>query len=153
VNECDHRSGVCPSRETLAAFHAGRLSAPTSEEIAAHLARCPACASHLDQLADEPVPLLAVLGRPPEPEPYGERELERAVALAERAGLGLDPRAVPREPSAGEPPARDRLGQYQLLEPLGAGGMGQVFKARHGLMDRLVAVKLLHGRRLDHPEA
>jgi serine/threonine protein kinase len=35
------------------------------------------------------------------------------------------------------------LGNYLLLEPIGAGGMGQVFKARHRRMDRLVAVKLL----------
>lgn len=35
------------------------------------------------------------------------------------------------------------LGNYVLLEKIGAGGMGQVFKARHTRMDRLVAVKLL----------
>jgi serine/threonine protein kinase/Leucine-rich repeat (LRR) protein len=35
------------------------------------------------------------------------------------------------------------LGNYVLLEKIGAGGMGQVFKARHRRMDRLVAVKLL----------
>lgn len=35
------------------------------------------------------------------------------------------------------------LGNYVLLEQIGAGGMGQVFKARHRRMDRLVAVKLL----------
>lgn len=35
------------------------------------------------------------------------------------------------------------LGNYLLLEKIGAGGMGQVFKARHRRMDRLVAVKLL----------
>src|SRR5262249_10314603 len=35
------------------------------------------------------------------------------------------------------------LGNYLLLERIGAGGMGQVFKARHRRMDRLVAVKLL----------
>ncbi|HWB14703.1 MAG TPA: protein kinase [Pirellulales bacterium] len=35
------------------------------------------------------------------------------------------------------------LGNYVLVEKIGAGGMGQVFKARHRRMDRLVAVKLL----------
>src|SRR5450432_4278292 len=35
------------------------------------------------------------------------------------------------------------LGNYVLFEKIGAGGMGQVFKARHRRMDRLVAVKLL----------
>ncbi|MGI8977760.1 MAG: protein kinase domain-containing protein [Pirellulaceae bacterium] len=35
------------------------------------------------------------------------------------------------------------LGDYILLAKIGAGGMGQVFKARHRRMDRLVAIKLL----------
>ncbi len=35
------------------------------------------------------------------------------------------------------------LGQYVLLEKLGEGGMGTVFKARHQRMKRLVAVKLI----------
>jgi serine/threonine-protein kinase len=35
------------------------------------------------------------------------------------------------------------VGPYVVLEPLGVGGMGQVFKARHRLMNRLAAVKLI----------
>jgi formylglycine-generating enzyme required for sulfatase activity len=35
------------------------------------------------------------------------------------------------------------LGNYLLLEKIGAGGMGQVFKARHRVMERIVAVKVL----------
>ncbi|QDT52882.1 Serine/threonine-protein kinase StkP [Caulifigura coniformis] len=35
------------------------------------------------------------------------------------------------------------LGNYLLLERIGQGGMGQVFKARHRRMDRIVAVKRL----------
>jgi serine/threonine protein kinase/Leucine-rich repeat (LRR) protein len=35
------------------------------------------------------------------------------------------------------------LGNYVLMEQIGAGGMGQVFKARHKVMNRLVAVKVL----------
>ena len=35
------------------------------------------------------------------------------------------------------------FGRYVLLDPLGIGAMGRVFKARHQLMDRLVAVKVV----------
>jgi serine/threonine-protein kinase len=45
------------------------------------------------------------------------------------------------------------LGSYVLLERLGEGGMGQVFKARHSKLDRLVALKLIRKDHLDNPEA
>src|SRR5262249_12110677 len=35
------------------------------------------------------------------------------------------------------------LGRYVLLEKLGQGGMGQVFKARHRRLDRVDAVKVI----------
>ena len=41
---------------------------------------------------------------------------------------------------------------YQLLERLGQGSMGTVFKARQLSMNRLVAVKVLHPRLADDPE-
>jgi serine/threonine-protein kinase len=35
------------------------------------------------------------------------------------------------------------LGNYTILDQIGQGGMGQVFKAKHGRMDRFVAIKML----------
>ena len=45
------------------------------------------------------------------------------------------------------------LGQYVLLERLGEGGMGQVFKARHRLMKRVVALKIIRPDRVQDPAA
>jgi len=39
--------------------------------------------------------------------------------------------------------SRFRLGQYTVLDTVGKGGMGHVFKAEHSMMGRLVAVKVL----------
>jgi tRNA A-37 threonylcarbamoyl transferase component Bud32 len=45
------------------------------------------------------------------------------------------------------------LGSYILLEPVGEGGMGQVFKARHRNLGRITAIKRIHKKRLDDPHA
>jgi len=36
------------------------------------------------------------------------------------------------------------LGPYEIQSPIGAGGMGEVYKARDTRLDRTVAIKLLH---------
>ena len=45
-----------------------------------------------------------------------------------------------------------RLGPYEILSPLGEGGMGKVYKARDSRLDRFVAIKLLRRDLADRPE-
>lgn len=45
------------------------------------------------------------------------------------------------------------LGNYTILEKIGAGGMGQVFKAQHRRMKRIVALKVLPPAMTKKPNA
>jgi eukaryotic-like serine/threonine-protein kinase len=45
-----------------------------------------------------------------------------------------------------------RLGPYEINAPLGAGGMGEVFRARDTRLDRTVAIKILNQGLADAPE-
>ena len=69
--------------------------------------------------------------------------------------LGTAPAAYIYRLGASASSAREqvrRLGSYQLLELLGTGGMGEVWRADHSLLARPAAIKLIRERRDQTPE-
>ena len=64
-----------------------------------------------------------------------------------------EPRATETIPQAqSTTPARQRIGAYEVMDILGEGGMGVVYKARHTFLDTVVAIKVIKEEMATHAD-
>src|SRR5262245_42128932 len=133
----------CPGRAELLEFSVGNLPRPAFVRIAEHIERCAGCVYALEALDNQTDSLLARLRQPAYGEDLPPVEVPPALLAAARA-------ARARRNSSDQPAANGprRLDRFELLEELGAGSFGQVFRAHDSELDRPVAVKVLRAGRL-----
>lgn len=141
----------CLSRQELTDFTSGRVAAERFDEIAMHVDTCDSCQSSVLELSERSDTFVERLRALPADDPLEQEDACKAVVeqLAKRSASGREGRRIPTAPF--ETPAT--IGSYRILEPLGAGGMGMVYKARHEKLKRTVAVKLLPVQRWVGPAA
>jgi formylglycine-generating enzyme required for sulfatase activity len=129
---------ACPAAEQLQSYAEGRLDEPTHIAIDDHLDTCPACQRQVEALDGQSSGLIEYLQRPARDSSAVDPLLSRLVRQARGLLTEHQTSAAVRGEAEGL-----TLGQYVLLEPLGSGGMGRVFKAMHRRLKRIVAVKVL----------
>ncbi len=153
---------ICPNRGELTAYLSGEISASRQYEISEHLDSCAACLETLDRCNAEDtsrsadtVVSIELVGANATPVLH-EPECQRMIAAAQEIHVAPN--------QAGEPLALGRraaeqrtlpasLGQYELLERIGEGGMGAVYKGRHTRLERIASLKIIAERRIADPQS
>jgi len=125
--------GLHPSRDELIAYGLGRLAAESADAVHAHLERCPDCRTQVESAPDDTLSALV-------------REAITPITGPPESAAPAFPNGTDLHVLRGHP-------RYEVLEFLGAGGMGMVYRARHRLMERVVAVKVLHRCVTEKPDA
>ncbi|MEC8556372.1 MAG: protein kinase [Planctomycetota bacterium] len=122
-----------PTENELTAFSLGQLPPEAALVVEQHVSECDSCCETIvDLVSDDTfVDLL--------------QEVKATSKLGSATVLHQTQPSIPT-------PLRDHA-RYQIEEIIGRGGMGQVYKARHRMMDRTVALKVIHSEWVQKQEA
>lgn len=140
---------VCPTDDTLRGYALGHVDDSIAVETECHLEGCSGCQDRLESFLsadDEVVDLLRSLkhdfpsagcdlGSVTE---LNSVQLPGAIACLSRSDERLS--------------AIQSGSEYELIDRIGFGGMGEVWRGRHRKLDRIVAIKLLRNDRADDLE-
>lgn len=122
-----------PRVEDLVAFVQGRLDPDAQAAMESHIQGCAECCARLETAPNDTL----------------------IECLQDNGTEGGFPTGSPNRNAAmaAVPPALRDHPRYRVLRLLGSGGMGVVYQAEHRVMERTVALKVIHPQLLAHPVA
>jgi len=146
----------CPTHEDLRAFAASELPIAALKAVAHHVDACPQCFAFVGTLGNDDVATRRErrpAGRELAASPVTNDPANRPVDSEANTLLSADRKSASGEDCPGEPMLPFALGQYQLVEKIGQGGMGAVYRAVHLRLKKECAVKVLRPEFTTDPRA
>lgn len=147
----------CPDAHLLERFLFGEAQQSESSVIEKHINHCDSCLSFLDSLSARRHTIEQFLQEvSPDDEFLSEPQLESLKArvdkiqLSQNSAWTLEERAESTEVIKRPPPKC--IKDYEILQELGEGGMGIVYKAKHLRLHKIVAIKVLADRHVNKSE-
>ena len=148
-----------PPHQELVDFGLGKLDPRQSSQIEQHLDDCDECHDTLLNLGDDTFTgLVRSLAEPDATASANKAEAtsaendragpisnsSHAPTMIVQSGEASGPSALPAE--------LQNHPRYRIVEQIGKGGMGEVYRSEHKLMNRPVALKLINSQLVIHPQ-
>ena len=141
----------CIDTNVLGDFLAGRILGDRATDIEVHFKSCAQCQARAERLSLRSDSLLVAARSAKVSEPV-EQEPELAVALS-AIGRLRPPDARGSNGNERTKAAAPEIANYRLIEKLGEGGMGTVYRAIHIRLEKTVALKIMKSDRSGNPQA